>query len=98
MLFYTGDLFPLWRGNVFLIGSLTQRALVRVTIDGARVVGEEITPLGARIRDVGAGAGRRGLPANRPAERQCPAAAAASLIRAPGARPPRDHPATFQAM
>ena len=51
MLFYTGDLFPAWRGNV-LIGSLTQRALVRLGIDGARVVGEEIIPLGARIRDV----------------------------------------------
>lgn len=51
MLFYTGDLLPAWRGNV-LIGSLTQRALVRLRIDGARVVGEEIIPLGARIRDV----------------------------------------------
>ena len=51
MLFYAGELFPAWRGNV-LIGSLTQRALVRLAIDGPRVAGEEIIPLGARIRDV----------------------------------------------
>lgn len=51
MLFYTADLFPAWRGNV-LIGSLTRRALVRLAIDGSRVVGEEILPLGSRIRDV----------------------------------------------
>ena len=51
MLFYTGALFPAWRGNA-LIGSLTQRALVRLAVDRASVVGEEIIRLGARIRDV----------------------------------------------
>lgn len=51
MIFYTGDLFPAWRGNA-LIGSLTRRALVRLAVDASNVVGEEIIPLGARIRDV----------------------------------------------
>jgi glucose/arabinose dehydrogenase len=51
MVFYTGDLFPAWRGNV-LIGSLTRRALVRLAVDRSSVTGEEIIPLGARIRDV----------------------------------------------
>ena len=51
MVFYTGDLFPAWRGNV-LIGSLTRRALVRLAVDRSSVVGEEIIPLGSRIRDV----------------------------------------------
>jgi aldose sugar dehydrogenase len=51
MIFYTGDMFPEWRGSA-LIGSLSQRAVVRVTLDGANVVDEEIIGLGARIRDV----------------------------------------------
>jgi glucose/arabinose dehydrogenase len=51
MLFYTGDLFPAWRGNV-LIGSLSRRALVRLAVSQSQVTGEEIIPLGARIRDV----------------------------------------------
>jgi glucose/arabinose dehydrogenase len=51
MVFYTGELFPAWRGNV-LIGSLTRQSLVRLTVDRSRVLGEEIIPLGARIRDV----------------------------------------------
>jgi len=54
MIFYTGDLFPAWRGNA-LIGSLTQRALVRLAVDRSRVTGEEIIPLGARNRDVAQG-------------------------------------------
>ena len=51
MIFYTGTLFPEWRGNV-LIGSLTRQALVRLSVQGSQVVDEEIIPLGARIRDV----------------------------------------------
>ena len=54
MIFYTGDLFPAWRGNA-LIGSLTQGALVRLAVDQSRVTGEEIIPLGVRIRDVAQG-------------------------------------------
>lgn len=51
MLFYTGDVFPAWRGSA-LIGGLVTHGLVRVKIDGNKVTGEERIPLGARIRDV----------------------------------------------
>jgi aldose sugar dehydrogenase len=51
MAFYTGDVFPGWRGNL-LIGGLTSRGVVRLTIDGQRVTAEERIGLGARIRDV----------------------------------------------
>jgi len=50
MLFYTGDLFP-WRGNA-LIAGLNSRALVRLVMDGERVVGEERFTIGQRVRDV----------------------------------------------
>jgi glucose/arabinose dehydrogenase len=50
---YSGELFPEWRGN-FFIGGLSSEALVRLVVDGDRVVGEErlLTDLGARIREV----------------------------------------------
>lgn len=51
MIFYTGEAFPAWRGNV-LIGSLTQRELVRLTVEGRQVTGEERLGMGARIREV----------------------------------------------
>jgi glucose/arabinose dehydrogenase len=53
MIVYTGDLFPEWRGN-FFIGGLSSRALVRLDVQGDRVVGEErlLTDLRARIREV----------------------------------------------
>ena len=40
MAFYTGDLFPAWKGNLF-IGGHGSRNLVRLTLDGEKVVGEE---------------------------------------------------------
>jgi glucose/arabinose dehydrogenase len=54
--FYDGEAFPAWRGNLFL-GALSGRALVRLELDGERVVHEErlLADLGARIRDVRAG-------------------------------------------
>ncbi|EAR22603.1 PQQ-dependent sugar dehydrogenase [Nitrococcus mobilis] len=51
MVFYTGDVFPEWRGSA-LIGGLSARGIVRVMIDGQSVTGEERILLGARIRDV----------------------------------------------
>jgi aldose sugar dehydrogenase len=53
MAFYTGDKFPAWRGNLF-VGALKAQCLVRLELDGARVVKEErlLTGLGERIRDV----------------------------------------------
>ncbi len=52
MIFYDGDMFPGWQGNV-LVGSLRPGALVRLEMDGDTVVGEErlLTHEG-RIRDV----------------------------------------------
>lgn len=51
MAFYTGDLFPEWRGDV-LVGALAGQALVRLSLDGQTVTNEERMDLGARIRDV----------------------------------------------
>jgi glucose/arabinose dehydrogenase len=54
--FYTGTLFPEWRGNLF-VSALAGRALVRLVLDGQRVVAEErlLTDLNARIRGVNEG-------------------------------------------
>jgi glucose/arabinose dehydrogenase len=53
MTIYTGELFPEWRGN-FFVGGLSSRALVRLVVEGDRVVGEEwlLRDLRARIREV----------------------------------------------
>jgi aldose sugar dehydrogenase len=53
MIVYSGALFPEWRGN-FFVGGLSSEALVRLVVEGDRVVGEErlLTDLGARIREV----------------------------------------------
>ena len=53
MVFYTGTLFPEWRGNAF-VGGLSSKALVRLVMNGDRVVGEErlLTDRNARVRDV----------------------------------------------
>lgn len=53
MVFYTGDRYPGWKGSV-LVGSLTPGALVRLQLNGNRVIKEEryLGDLGARIRDV----------------------------------------------
>jgi glucose/arabinose dehydrogenase len=53
MAFYTGDLFPAWRGSLF-VGALAGRRLVRLELDGDRIVREErlLSNPGERIRDV----------------------------------------------
>lgn len=53
MQFYTGDAFPAWRGSLF-VGGLASQRLVRLVIEGDRVVGEEhlLTERGKRVRDV----------------------------------------------
>ena len=55
MSFYTGDLFPAWKGNLF-IGGLASQNLVRLKMNGEHVVGEErlLTDMQPRerIRDV----------------------------------------------
>ena len=40
MMFYTGDLFPEWKGNLF-IGAMAGQHLVRLVLNGERVVSEE---------------------------------------------------------
>lgn len=53
MAFYTGDLFADWKGSLF-VGALVAQMLVRLELDGARIVKEErlLKELGERIRDV----------------------------------------------
>ena len=57
MAFYDGDRFPGWRGNL-LVGALKFQLLVRLELDGERVVREERILKGVigRIRDVRVGA------------------------------------------
>jgi aldose sugar dehydrogenase len=56
MAFYSGDLFPQWKGNLF-IGGLATRVLVRLELSGEKVVKEErlLENLSERIRDVRSG-------------------------------------------
>jgi len=59
MTFYTGNLFPAWKGNLFVGGHATND-LVRLVIDGDKVTGEErllkdLQPKPERIRDVRTG-------------------------------------------
>jgi len=53
MAFYTGNRFPGWRGNLF-VGALAGQMLVRLQLDGERIVHQERLLEGAlgRIRDV----------------------------------------------
>ena len=53
MQFYSGDAFPAWRGSLF-IGGMRALSLVRLSLDGTKVKGEEhlLTDRGQRIRDV----------------------------------------------
>jgi aldose sugar dehydrogenase len=53
MTFYTGDKFPAWKGNLF-VGALKFQLLVRLELEGNRIVGEErlLEDMGDRIRDV----------------------------------------------
>jgi glucose/arabinose dehydrogenase len=53
MAFYTADLFPAWKGNLF-VGALAGQMLVRLELDGEKVTKEErlLGDLRERIRDV----------------------------------------------
>ncbi len=53
MAFYTGAKFPKWQGNLF-VGALKFRLLVRLVLDGDKIVAEErlLEDLDERIRDV----------------------------------------------
>jgi glucose/arabinose dehydrogenase len=52
--FYTAAAIPAWKGNL-LIAGLSSRAIVRLSLDGETVTGEERIPMDARIRDVAQG-------------------------------------------
>jgi glucose/arabinose dehydrogenase len=51
MTFYTGSRFSTWKGNLF-VGGLVSKGLVRLELDGDRVVKEERLELRERVRDV----------------------------------------------
>jgi glucose/arabinose dehydrogenase len=53
MIVYRGNLFPQWRGSIF-VGSLGGTKLVRLQMENDKVTGEEwlLQDRGARIRDV----------------------------------------------
>jgi glucose/arabinose dehydrogenase len=53
MAFLTSDRYPAWKGNLF-IGALRGQALLRITLNGNKVVAQErlIQTLNERIRDV----------------------------------------------
>lgn len=57
MMFYTGDMFPQWKGNLFLTG-LSSMHLSRLVLVGDHVVGEErlLDEPGHRLRHVSQGA------------------------------------------
>jgi aldose sugar dehydrogenase len=55
MAFYTADMFPAWKGSLF-VGGLKGEHVARLTLEGTRVIGEERLLAGrARIRDVRVG-------------------------------------------
>ena len=56
MIFYGGEAFPEWQGNVF-VGGLASTALVRLELNGREVIHEEriLDDAGKRIRDVAEG-------------------------------------------
>jgi glucose/arabinose dehydrogenase len=54
LIFYTGNLFPQWRGNAFVCGMKSQ-SVARLELDGDKVVREERLfedELDARVRDI----------------------------------------------
>jgi aldose sugar dehydrogenase len=50
-LFYSGAMFPGWRGSA-IVGGLSSQSLIRLQLDGERVGVEERLFMGRRIRDV----------------------------------------------
>lgn len=52
LVFYTGELFPDWQGDA-LVGAMSPGGIMRLRLDGDRVVGEErLLPDRGRIRDL----------------------------------------------
>ena len=53
MMFYTGDRFPEWKGNLF-VGGMQAQALVRLVLNGNKIVAEEhlLTDRRQRVREI----------------------------------------------
>ncbi len=51
LMFYSGSLFPAWKGSAF-IGGLSSQALVRIAFDGDKAREAERFDMGERIREV----------------------------------------------
>ena len=51
LMFYTGDKFPAWRGNLFA-GGMAGQHLARLTVNDQRMSAETLVPGMGRIRDV----------------------------------------------
>jgi glucose/arabinose dehydrogenase len=53
LMIYTGDLFPEWKGSLF-VGGMARQQLVRLTLDAQqRVIGQEtLVPQRGRVRDI----------------------------------------------
>ena len=54
LIFYTGSMFPQWKGSAFL-GALSGTALIRVTVKGDSAQKADQWDMGTRIRDVAQG-------------------------------------------
>lgn len=53
MIYYSGSLFPEWKGSLF-IGGLASQSLVRVEVNGTTAREVERWSIGSRVRDVAA--------------------------------------------
>ncbi|QGP78773.1 PQQ-dependent sugar dehydrogenase [Sphingobium sp. CAP-1] len=51
LLYYAGDLFPAWKGSLF-IGGLSSQSLIRVKLNGDQAEKADQWDMGARIREV----------------------------------------------
>jgi aldose sugar dehydrogenase len=53
LIFYTGNMFPEWKGNV-LVGGMGAQSMIRLVLDGDKVVAEErlLTNLKQRVREI----------------------------------------------
>jgi len=51
LIFYSGNLFPSWKGSAF-IGGLASETIIRVAFDGEKAMEAERLPMGKRIREI----------------------------------------------
>lgn len=54
LMFYSGEAFPAWQGNLF-VGGLRSQRISRLVLENNRVIGEEWLPIGQRVRDLKTG-------------------------------------------